>query len=201
VFGRPTPANSQIEKGSIRPRRLDGFAVTCTRKAERTGWPPVHRVARFSPKLCSRKAANLRRGCFRSSERNPALSGETVGAHPACRRKIVGVPAGNRRRQRRTSSGLPVGVHRRCRRWNTDLPVIDRRRHRRTNLGLPGGDRRRCRRELIGGRRLTEGNIGQGEAQERRTWHATWPVSVGQDPGEAPKLRRGSAIAKDVTVR
>jgi hypothetical protein len=55
-----------------------------------------------------------------------------------------------------------------------------------TLLGLPPIERRRLK---------------QGEAQEWHTWHATWPVSVGQDPGEAEKLRRGSAIANGVTAR
>jgi hypothetical protein len=75
------------------------------------------------------------------------------------------------------------------------------------NVGLPMGVRRgcfgegtwACPRELdgaVGGRssacrRLDEDAYRQGKAQERRTWHATWPVSVGQDPGEAVEAQEG----------
>jgi hypothetical protein len=48
-------------------------------------------------------------GIFRSSERNPALSGETAEAHPACWRTIVGVPAGVSKRASDDEHGLAHG--------------------------------------------------------------------------------------------
>ena len=62
---------------------------------------------------------------------------------------------------------------------------------RRTNVGLPTGARRSCRKTIISVPATGRRHTGQGEAQERRTWHATWPVSVGQDPGEALEAQEG----------
>jgi hypothetical protein len=116
------------------------------------------------------KGRKPQEGMFRSSERDPALSGETAGAHPVCPRTVAGS----------------------SRDWTRTLSEDDRGLAR-DPTSTP------CRRSWACSRLDAEKQDGKSA----RVAHVTRDVACerGQYPGEAPKLRRGSAIAQDVTIR